>query len=242
MAEIVIRYKPRRREKQLHASLARWLVLILHRRAGKTTAILNHHQRAALDDGWETRRLRHLLPAISDSQLRDLLKRRTYWHIMPTFHQAKLTGAWDTAQEISRVIPGVKHNQSELLVVYPNGNKLQLVGGDNPDSLRGPALSGVSLDEYSQIAGNLFGEIISKALADHLGYCIWGGTIKGTDQLYDTYQAGKDDPEWFAFWQNIDGSLDTEEGATITALRQAMEDDRKLVLKGMMGQGENDKG
>jgi hypothetical protein len=28
-------------------------VLILHRRAGKTTAILNHHQRAALNDDWE---------------------------------------------------------------------------------------------------------------------------------------------------------------------------------------------
>jgi phage terminase large subunit len=240
LPEVVIPYAPRNWAKKLHSSFARWLVLILHRRAGKTTAILNHHQRAALDDGWESARLRYLLPSISDSQLATLLKRRTYWHVMPTFHQAKLTGAWDTAQEISRVIPGVKHNQSELLVVYPNGNKLQLVGGDNPDSLRGPALSGVSLDEYSQIAGNLFGEIISKALADHLGYCIWGGTIKGTDQLYDTYQAGKDDPEWFAFWQNIDGSLETEEGATITALRQAMEDDRKLVLKGMMTQAEFD--
>lgn len=238
--EIVIPYRPRKWAKRLHASFARWLALILHRRAGKTTAILNHHQRAALDDEWESKRLRLLLPTISNSQLADLLHRRNYWHVMPTFRQAKLAGAWDTLKEISHGIPGIKHNESEMLCTYPNGNKVQLIGGDNPDSLRGPALSGLSLDEYSQIAGNLFGEILSKALADHLGYCIWSGTIKGTDQLFDTYQAAKGDPLWFSLWQDIEVSLATEDGATILALAQALADDRKLVLQGMMAQAEFD--
>lgn len=224
----------------MHASFLRWLAIVLHRRAGKTTAILNHHQRAALDDGWESRRLRYLLPAITDSELKQLLKRRTYWHVMPSYHQAKLTGAWDTLQEIARVVPGAKPNQSEMLMLYPNGNKLQLIGADKPDSLRGPALSGLSLDEYSQIPNNAFSEVLSKALADHLGYCIFSGTIKGTDQLYDTFQAAKDDPEWFALWQDVSVSLDTESGATITALRQAMNDERALVLKGLMTQAEYD--
>ena len=240
MSEIVrIPYRPRNWAKKLHASLARWIVMVLHRRAGKTTAILNHHQRAACDDDWETRRLKHLLPEIPDTQLAELLKRRVYWHVMPTFHQAKLTGAWDTLKEISRPIPGIKVNESELLVTYPNGSKVQLVGGDNPDSLRGPALSGLSLDEYSQIQPNLFGEILSKSLADHLGYCIWSGTIKGKDHLYRAYESGEP-PDWWTLWQDIDTSLATEDGATIEALRVALEDDRKLVLRGQMTQGEFD--
>ena len=42
---ITIPYNPRRWAETLHASLKRWIVLVLHRRAGKTTAVLNHLQR-----------------------------------------------------------------------------------------------------------------------------------------------------------------------------------------------------
>lgn len=237
---VEIPYAPRNWAKRLHRSLLRWAVIVLHRRAGKTTAILNHHQRFALDDELEEQRLRFLLPHISNTQLIQLMKRRTYWHVMPTFHQAKLTGAWDTVKEISRDIPGAKRNESQMLCTYPNGSKLQLIGADKPDSLRGPGLSGLSMDEYSQIPANAFGEVLSKALADHVGYGIFSGTIKGTDQLYRMYEAAKNDPSWFTLWQDVDVSLATEEGATITALVRAMEDDRKLVLQGLMSQAEFD--
>lgn len=240
---IEIPYSPRLWAKGMHRSLQRWAALVLHRRAGKTTAILNHHQRAATDDGWELARLRFLLPDAPEGQLKKLLRNRVYWHVMPTFKQAKLV-AWDMLKEFSRPIPGIKPNISELTITYPEGpygtSKLQLLGADDPDSLRGPALSGLSLDEYSQIPSNAFGEVLSKALGDHLGYCIFSGTIKGKDQLYQTYQSAKDLPEWYAVWQDIDTSLRTESGPTITALVRAMEDDRKLVLQGVMTQAEFD--
>lgn len=240
MPHYEIPYEPRRWALPFHASFKRWAALVLHRRAGKTTAILNHHLRAAADNSWETQRLRSLLPDISDDQLKTLLHRRVYWHVMPTYHQGKLTGAWDILKDISRVIPGMKHNESELLVTLPNGNRVQIIGGDKPDSLRGPALSGLSLDEFSQIPSNAFSEVLSKSLADHVGYAIFSGTIKGSDQLYDTYMAAKDSPDWFALWQDVSTSLETEAGATIEAIRRAMEDDRKLVIQGLMTQGEFD--
>jgi phage terminase large subunit len=167
------------------------------------------------------------------------LRQRVYWHVMPSYKQAKLT-AWDMLKHFARPIPGVKFNEAELLVRYPNGSRLQLIGADNPDSLRGPGLSGVSLDEYSQHPPNVFGEVLSKALADHLGYAIFAGTIKGTDQLYTMYETAKGKPDWFALWQNIDVSLASEEGTTIAALQTALEDDRKLVLQGLMTQAEYD--
>ncbi len=240
---IEINYAPRLWAKRLHKSLHRWAALVLHRRAGKTTCILNHHQRAATNDQWELSRLRFLLPDAPEKQLRALLRNRVYWHVMPTMKQAKLV-AWDMLKEFSRPIPGINVNNSELCITYPEGpngrSKLQLLGADDPDSLRGPALSGLSLDEYSQIPANAFGEVLSKALGDHLGYCIFSGTIKGKDQLYDTYQAAKNSPEWYAVWQDIDTSLSTEEGPTITALSRAMDDDRKLVGQGVMTQAEFD--
>jgi phage terminase large subunit len=236
---VEIPYKPRNWARPAHATFKRWLALVLHRRAGKTTFELNHHQRAATDDNWERKRLRYLLPDAPVSQIETLLKKRIYWHVMPSYKQAKLV-AWEMLKDIARPIPGHKFNESELLVVYPNGNRVQLIGGDNPDSLRGPALSGLSLDEFSQIPANVFGEILSKALADHVGYCIWSGTIKGHDQLYKLYQAACLNPEWFALWQDVDVSLANEEGATITALNRAMSDDRGLVADGVMTQDEYD--
>jgi phage terminase large subunit len=236
---VEIPYAPRQWARRLHASFLRWAVLVLHRRAGKTTAIMNHHQRAAMDDRWELARLRALLPDATEDYLRPLLKRRIYWHVMPTLKQAKEV-AWDMLKEFAAPIPGAKPNNSELTITYPTGNKVKLIGADDPDSLRGPALSGLSLDEYSQISPRVFGEVLSKALGDHLGYCIFAGTIKGKDQLYQIYQAGKDADEWYSVWQDIDESMASESGPTLTALRQAIADDRKLVLQGIMTQDEFD--
>jgi hypothetical protein len=237
---IKIPYRPRNWAIPFHRSFKRFSVKIIHRRGGKTTCDINKHQRAATDDAWEMARLRYLAPNISDNDIKALLKRRTYWHVMPTYHQAKITGAWDLLQEIARPIPGVKPNQAEMSMLYPNGNRVQLVGGDNPDALRGGPLSGCSLDEYSQIHPAAFGEVLSKSLADHLGYADFSGTIKGMDQLFKLHEMAKNNPEWFTLWQDIDKSLATEEGATIIMLRRALEDDRKLVLQGVMSQAEFD--
>jgi len=207
-----------------------------------STAVVNHHQRAAIDDAWETRRLLYLRPTLTKGELEELIRPpggRHYGHVMPQRNQAK-TVVWDKLKYYASGIPGVKFNEQELLIRYPNNNKLQLFGADDPDKLRGLAFSGLSFDEYSQQPSNIFSEVLSKALADHLGYALFVGTVKGEDHLWDTYQAAKDDPEWFSLWQDIDKSLATEEGVTIKVLEQAMTDDRKLVEKGLMTQDEFD--
>src|SRR3954463_10654276 len=97
---ITIPYKPRKWAETLHETLKRWIVLVLHRRAGKTTAVLNHLQRDCL--------------RISES---------VFAYIGPTYKQSKRV-AWDIAKKISRDIPGVQYNESELTIRYPNGSKL----------------------------------------------------------------------------------------------------------------------
>jgi hypothetical protein len=158
---------------------------------------------------------------------------------MPSLKQAKMV-AWDMLKEFARPIPGHKANNSELEITYPTGAKLRLLGADDPDALRGPGLSGLSLDEYSQIPAKTFGEVLSKALADHLGYCIFAGTIQGKDQLYQVWESAATRDDWYAVWQDIDTSLATEKGPTITALERAMHDDRALVAQGVMSQDEFD--
>lgn len=239
---ITIEYRPRVWAKPFHARLKRFACLVLHRRAGKTTAFMNQHQRAALDDGWEQARLLRINPSLTSPQLKELINPvggRHYAHILPKRNQAKSV-VWDKLKFYASTVPGHKPNESELLIRYPTGHKVQLFGADDPDSLRGLAFSGVSFDEFSQQPRNIYSEIISKALADHLGYALFGGTIKGKDHLYTMYEAVKSDPDWFSLWQDVDKSLQTEDGITIQMLEQAMADDRDQIKQGIITQDEYD--
>lgn len=242
MATVTIPYKPRNWAKRFHAELNRFAALVLHRRAGKTTALMNQHLRAAMDDNWERARLLRIRPTLTPAELEELLHPpggRHYGHVMPTRVQAKQT-TWDRLKFYAAPIPGIKPNESELLLRLPSGNKIQLFGADDPDSLRGIGPSGISFDEFSQQPANIFSEIISKALADHLGYAIFAGTIKGKDHLYKTFTGTEGDQSWVRLWQDVDRSLATEDGITVQLLEQAMEDDRKQITQGLMTQDEYD--
>ena len=185
---ITIGYKPRD-WATFHEVNKRWIVLVLHRRAGKTTAALNHLQRDAL--------------RVPNSR---------YAYISPTYKQSKNI-AWDLIKHYARNIPGVDFNEAELTVKYPNGSRIVLYGADNPDSLRGIGLWGVVFDEYSQQPSNIFSEIIRPALADHQGYAIWIGTPKGKNEFYKLYKYAQRDTEWFSLLQTVDdtGLIQKEE-------------------------------
>jgi phage terminase large subunit len=242
VTHITIPYLPRAWARPFHASWARFAALVLHRRAGKTTAVINHHQRAALYDWWERARLLRLRPDLTPRELDELVNPpggRHYGHIMPLHVQAK-AAAWDKTKYYASCVPGVKFNEAELLVRYPNGNKVQLFGADNPDMFRSMAFSGLSFDEYSQQPRNIYSEVLSKALGDHLGYAYFVGTIKGRDHLWQTWDAARASLDWFSLWQDCDKSLATEDGPTIKLLETAMADDRKLIEQGLMSQEEYD--
>lgn len=70
MATTKIQYRPRAwAEEKFHRSMKRFLVMILHRRAGKTTGIVNHHQRAAMSDAWEGKRLKATITKASKMKM-----------------------------------------------------------------------------------------------------------------------------------------------------------------------------
>ena len=238
-----VRYEPRNWAIPYHKAWQRFAVLVVHRRAGKSTAVVQQLQRGATDDEWERWRLRFLaryfkLP-LSSSHLTDLLRHRVYGLVYPTRVQAKIS-VWDILKEAASYVKNARSNESELRIDYPGGHRVQLFGADEPDKLRGPAFSGLVLDEFGMQPPNVYSEVLSKNLADHLGFVTFDGTIKGKNQLYKTYEAAKSDPEWFALWQDVNVSLKTENDASILMLRQAMHDDQKLIAKGLMDQTEYD--
>jgi len=170
--KIRLSYVPRKWAIPFHENNRRWMVLVVHRRAGKTTAAVNFMQVSALKKPGSH-----------------------FAYIAPTYKMAKNT-AWSILKQYAKDVPGVIFSESELMVKYPNNSKIVLYGADSPDSLRGMGLSGVVFDEYSQQPANVFTEIIRPALADHGGYAIWIGTPKGRNDFYRLFEKHRNDSEW----------------------------------------------
>ena len=173
--QVVIPYKPRPLQREIHASLRRWNLLVCHRRFGKTVFAINEliKQAAKCDK-----------------------KMPRYAYVAPYYKQAKQI-AWDYLKDFTRPIPGIKINESELRVDFPWGARIQLFGADSPDSMRGLYLDGVVLDEYADMSPRIFSEVIRPALSDREGGAIFIGSAKGGTPFYDLWERVKEDPDWF---------------------------------------------
>lgn len=175
MAEVIIPYKPRPLQREIHASLKRWNLLVCHRRFGKTVFAINEL----------------IKQAVKNQQ-----KMPRYAYVAPYYKQAKQI-AWDYLKDFTRPIPGIKVNESELRVDFPWGARIQLFGADSPDSMRGLYLDAVVLDEYADMSPRIFSEVLRPALSDREGSAIFIGSAKGGTPFYDLWERVKDDPDWF---------------------------------------------
>ena len=177
---IKIPYTPRKHQSYLHQQINkhRWSVLVCHRRFGKTVCMINHLIKSAL-------MCTHKNPRFA--------------YIAPTFKQAKSI-AWDYMKQFTDKIPSTKFNETELRVDLPNGARITLLGAENSDGLRGIYLDGCVIDEYANIEGKLFAEIIRPALSDRKGYCVFIGTPAGmNNNFYDLYQHANGADDWFNY-------------------------------------------
>jgi hypothetical protein len=126
-------------------------------------------------------------------------KNPRFAYIAPTFKQAKSI-AWDYMKQFTAKIPATRFNETELRVDLPNGARITLLGAENSDGLRGIYLDGCVIDEYANIEGKLFAEIIRPALSDRKGYCVFIGTPAGmNNNFYDLYQHANGADDWFNY-------------------------------------------
>jgi len=176
MTEVVIEtgYKPREQQRQIHEAVAgsRFVVVVAHRRMGKTVAALNQLIHLALTCEKENPR---------------------YAYIAPTYGQAKRV-AWDYLVNFTRPLDATA-NISELRVDF-YGRRIQLYGSDNPDSLRGQYFDYVVLDEIGDQNPKIWNEIIRPALADRLGGALFLGTPKGANHFKDFRDRAETEQGW----------------------------------------------
>jgi hypothetical protein len=98
-------------------------------------------------------------------------RKGVYYYVAPTYRMAKDI-AWDTYKAIIPKRWVRKTNESSLRIDLINGSSIYLKGSDgDPDALRGPALSGVVLDECAFQQEYTWRSVIRPALSDRDG---WG--------------------------------------------------------------------
>jgi hypothetical protein len=173
---VKIPYKPRAPFLKFHNRVQRFAVLVCHRRAGKTVCTINDIIARAIhtprNDGF-------------------------YGYVCPTFTQAKAV-AWSYLKKGVAVIPNVKINETQCSVVLPNGSTIRLFGADNPDSLRGLYFDGVVLDEFGDMQGRVYTEVVRPAVSDRLGWVVFIGTPRGKNSFWEKLQQAQKNPKkWF---------------------------------------------
>jgi phage terminase large subunit len=139
---------------------------VIHRRFGKTVFAIN-------------KLIRNVLTC----------KRRAAraHYFAPTYRQAKSI-AWDYLQYFTMHIPGMEYNRTELSAQFPYGQRIQLVGANNPDAFRGQYSDSALLDEVAMMPPRLWSEIVRPALADREGEACFIGTPAGRNGFYDLYE------------------------------------------------------
>lgn len=207
MIKTVIPYTPRYPEVHSELESHRYVVLVAHRRFGKTVLVINHLLKMSL---------------LCNKP------RGVFAYVGPLRNQAKNV-AWDYLKHYSAVIPGRVVNESELFISVPSnggGSKIRIFGADNPDALRGLYFDGVVLDEVAQMKREVWDEIVQPALADRRGWAVFIGTPKGINLFSELYERAKrgeaeGDGSWRAMCYRVD-ETDALDAETVEDLRREL--------------------
>jgi hypothetical protein len=181
MSSITLDYTPRAWQREAHLTQARFKVLALHRRSGKTElSLLELIDKAIKFD-------------------KDL---GLFCYVSPYLSQSKSIAWLRLLEKLEplRRANAIEINQSELSVKFlHNGAIIRLFGGDRYDALRGVRLDGLVLDEVSQIKKELWIDVCQPALSDRLGWAIFISTPSGINLFSELYYKALEEPkDWSA--------------------------------------------
>ncbi len=156
----------------------RFMVMALHRRAGKTEIALKK---------------------LLDAAVKCELELPLYFYVAPYLKQAKIIAWSRLKQMVAPLIPhgAVEVSEVELAVTFRhNGAIIRIFGADNPDAMRGVRLDGAVIDEVAQIKPEVWDEIIQPALSDRMGWAWFIGTPKGINVFSSLFFAAEGKPGW----------------------------------------------
>ena len=184
--ETPIAYLPRPLPHQLPILLDehRFKLLVCGRRFGKTATGL-----LAATRGHGARR----------GQFRGAIDGGTIWWVAPSYPTIVASNIWN---DLKKALSGCWLTKSEIdrTITLPSGGSITIRSADNPDSLRGPGLDGVVVDEAAFLSVSAWTKSIRPALTDKQGWAMLTTTPNGRNWIHERFQKCVDDPLWTR-WQ-----------------------------------------
>jgi hypothetical protein len=197
---VTLPFAPRPWQVPLINDPAPRIVAVVHRRAGKSTALMWRGLKRCLTE-------RKALPRVV--------------HILPYGVMWKRTGLWDQVMRAADAIPGATIKRSDAAIRLPNGGIYQVGGADNPDSWRGGYADEVIIDEFDDTPVSMVPLVIEPMLADRDGSLLRSGTPKGRGLLQAAYDRARTTPGYSAYLLDCTRTGALSEAA-IARLKQEM--------------------
>lgn len=151
-------------QRQMHQNKSKFLICVTGRQIGKTIACVNEIIKRAVKYPYSRN-----------------------WYITNDYKQAK-RNVWDLFKYY--VVPqiGAQFNSSELSILFPNKSKIELIGVENAESLRGAAVHFQVLDEYADFPRDIWPKVLRPMFSTTNGDAWFVGSPKGIgNDLYDKY-------------------------------------------------------
>jgi len=135
--------------------------------------------------------------------IRQCLKRVCLvYYVLPTYAQARKSIFDAITIDGQKFLDFLPHdlvdsiNQSEMKIRFKNNSILQCIGGDTYDnSLVGTNPFAVILSEYSLMPPEIF-SYIRPILAANGGWCLFVGTPRGKNHMWQLYKLASELPDW----------------------------------------------
>lgn len=162
---IQLAYSPYSYQCEVHASTARFRLLVGGRRVGKSKLAMQEM-------------IKHCLT--KENQL--------CWWVAPTYKEAREIG-WEEFMAYADVLkPAIEHlHHSMLRVRFINGSTIYFKGSDKFDSLRGRGLDFVVMDEAAFCHEDAWKKAVRPALSDKRGRALFTSTPNGRNWYYDQF-------------------------------------------------------
>lgn len=155
------------------------------------------------------RRSRKTTTAIIELVRQSMRIKGVYWHVFPTYGEAK-DAVWRDPNMLFNIVPPSfikKRNETDLLLEMVNGSLIQLQSADNPASLLGSNPVGAVLDEFAQMNYEVWSRVLEPIVRANNGWVWFVGTPQGKNHLWKHYQMGlKENPEWWSSLMTADKS------------------------------------
>lgn len=132
----------------------------------------------------------------------------TYFYIFPEYSHGKRV-IWngltmDGKRYIDQLPYQLIHRKSsaDMSIEIVNGSRIQVVGSNNYDALRGTPLKGVVLSEYAYQSPNVWDLVLDPVFSNENNkdaWAIFNSTPYGKNHFYDLFQYAKSQPEtWYS--------------------------------------------